>query len=320
MARWAAYKRERDECIRLRHTDQPTNEACPRLANEQRCALQMNDFNEFFDGEWSGDLDDLEWNEFHWERYLREQDEQPHRYLAFYETLLKHPKRTDEVARRMGWAAWNRKDDEDESTEGPTDRSANESNTNTASGTENPADAAAATTPPPALPQQSPNALPHRAPARLPHEPPFSPDDASLDSDVYYEVYTPQRNPLFIATRALYLRLRRTWELLASTPGKVSTPLAIRYLATLQRGEDHAMQAIQSMDCGEYALSISLFKRGLASLNESHALLNEADTPAARSYAEEMRVSLFDLRAIWLQVIGECRQEIEYWLDDEEDD
>jgi len=270
----------------------------------------MNDFNGFFDGEWSGDLDDLEWNEFHWERYLREQDEQPHRYLALYETLLKHPKRTDEVARRMGWAAWNRKTDEDESTEEPTGRSANESNTNAASGTKNPANVQTA---------NGPSALPQPPTTALPQQPPFSPDDASLDSDVYFEVYTPQRNPLFIATRALYLRLRRTWELLASTPGKVSTPLAIRYLATLQRGEDHAMQAIQSMDCGEYALSISLFKRGLASLNESHALLNEADTPAARSYAEEMRVSLFDLRAIWLQVIGECRQEIEYWLDDDDD-
>jgi len=269
----------------------------------------MSDFNEFFDDEWSGDLDDLEWNEFHWERYLREQDELPHRYLALYETLLKHPKRTDEVARLMGWAAWNRKPTDTENAEESAAATPSEVNGNTTVGEKNPADASAAAS------VRAPE-----PPAALEHQPPFSPDDASLDSDVYYEVYTPQRNPLFIATRALYLRLRRTWELLAATPGKVCMPLAIRYLATLQQGEDHAMQAIQSMDCGEYALSISLFKRALASLNESHALLNEADTPAARSYAEEMRISLFDLRAIWIQVIRECRQEIQDWLDDEEDD
>jgi len=292
----------------------------------------MNDFNGFFDDEWSGDLDDLEWNEFHWERYLRDQDEQPHRYLALYETLLKHPKRTDEVARLMGWAAWNRQSEEDsENARESTDEAASDPNPNVTAGVEKPPEsqaAAHAKEPATALGHESPsrlthlppNALARRPPPRLPHESPFSPDDALPDSDLYYEVYTPQRNPLFIATRALYLRLRRTWELLAETPGKVSTPLAIHYLATLQRGEDHAMQAIQSMDCGEYALAISLFKRGLAALNESHALLNDADTPAARSYAEEMRVSLFDLRAIWLQVIRECRQEVEDWLDDEDDD
>jgi len=273
----------------------------------------MSDFNEFFDGEWwSGDLDDLEWNEFHWERYLRDQDEQPHRYLALYETLLKHPKRTDEVARLMGWAAWNRPhSDNDDTSEAATDGTS-EPKTSVTAIKESPNDTQA-------IPKPQP-ALTHRAPDTLAHEPPFSADDASPDSDIYYEVYTPQRNPLFIATRALYLRLRRTWELLSQTPDKISTPLAIRYLATLQRGEDHAMQAIQSLDCGEYALSISLFKRAISSLNESHALLNDADTPAARSYAEEMRVSLFDLRQIWLQVIRECRQEIEDWLDDEEDD
>jgi len=283
----------------------------------------MNDFNGFFDGEWSGDLDDLEWNEFHWERYLREQDEQPHRYLALYEMFLEHPKRTDEVARCMGWAAWNRQDEDSESAHGPTAEAAPEPTANVSAGVKKPSESqAAAQTPesPPVPEHESTDALAQRPPSRPTHLPPFSPDDAAPDSDAYYEVYTPQRNPLFIATRALYLRLRRTWELLAQTPDKVSIPLAIRYLATLQRGEDHAMQAIQSMDCGEYALAISLFKRGLAALNESHALLNAADTPAARSYAEEMRVSLFDLRAIWLQVIRECRQEVEDWLDDEDDD
>jgi len=270
----------------------------------------MSDFNGFFDGDWSGDLDDLEWNEFHWERYLREQDELPHRYLALYETLLKHPKRTDEVARLMGWAAWNRQSADDEDTRESTAEAAPEPNANVTAGAKNPSKPQAAAHAP-----EPSTALEHQPKPALEHRVPFSPDDASLDSDVYYEVYTPQRNPLFIATRALYLRLRRTWELLAETPGKVSMPLAIRYLGTLQRGEDHAMQAIQSMDCGEYALSVSLFKRALASLNESHALLNDADTPAARSYAEEMRVSLFDLREIWLQVIRECRQEAEDWLD-----
>src|SRR3954471_19586930 len=46
---------------------------------------------------------DLAWNEFDWERYLREQDEAIHRYLRFYESAKDSNNRIDEVAEKMGW-------------------------------------------------------------------------------------------------------------------------------------------------------------------------------------------------------------------------
>jgi hypothetical protein len=45
----------------------------------------------------------LAWNEFDWERYLREQDESIHRYLRFYESAKGKIDRIDEVADLMGW-------------------------------------------------------------------------------------------------------------------------------------------------------------------------------------------------------------------------
>jgi hypothetical protein len=64
----------------------------------------MNDFNADgpSDNEWD-EQGELAWNEFDWERYLREQDESVQRYLAFYEKLKDTPERIDEVAHLMGW-------------------------------------------------------------------------------------------------------------------------------------------------------------------------------------------------------------------------
>ena len=55
-----------------------------------------------FENEWN-ERGELAWNEFDWERYLRDQEETTNRYLAFYENNLEHPQRIDEVARNMGW-------------------------------------------------------------------------------------------------------------------------------------------------------------------------------------------------------------------------
>ena len=53
------------------------------------------------DNEWD-DRGELVWNEFDWERYLRQQDETVLRYLAFYEQLRDKSERLDEAAT----AAW----------------------------------------------------------------------------------------------------------------------------------------------------------------------------------------------------------------------
>ncbi len=54
------------------------------------------------DNEWE-ERGELAWNEFDWEKYLREQDDVIHRYLAFYEQLKGHEDRIDETAHLMGW-------------------------------------------------------------------------------------------------------------------------------------------------------------------------------------------------------------------------
>ena len=207
--------------------------------------------------EWD-DRGELAWNEFDWERYLREQDESIHRYLRFYESCRTQPDRIDAVAEKMGWGQ-----NEDGSEE--TKESA----------------------------------------------------DADFEDD---DVYTLHKNPIFIATKAINLGLRRSWETLALDSSKVPQPLAMSFLASLHRSEEQATHAIHALDFGDYAMAVSLFKRALSALNGSLALLN-ADASlrhrAIVAWREDAQPRLFDLREIWLRVIAECRDELERPIDEE---
>src|SRR5687768_8857926 len=210
------------------------------------------------------DRGDVAWNEFDWERYLREQDEAIHRYLRFYEGCKGSADRIDQVAEKMNWAQdnWSDEADDDE----------------------------------------------------------LEDDDDDEDDDDPDEVYTLHKNPIFIATKAIYLGLNRSWAVIAMDPGKVPQSLAVRLIASLHFGEEQAVQAIHALDFGDYAMAVSLFKRALSALNGSLALLNDdviARHRHALAWREEAMPSLFDLREVWLRVIAECREELDRPVDDE---
>lgn len=208
---------------------------------------------------------ELAWNEFDWERYLREQEESIHRYLKFYEACRDTPDRIDLVAEKMNWNQddWSEEDERAETAEAE--------------------------------------------------------DDDTFDASD--EIYTLHKNPIFIATKAIYLGLLRSWEGLAKDSAKVPQPLAVALMAALHRGEEQAVQAIHALDFGDYAMAVSLLKRAMSVLNSSLALLN-ADSAlkhrAVADWREAALPALFDLREIWLRVITECREELERPREEEE--
>ena len=149
------------------------------------------------------------------------------------------------------------------------------------------------------------------------------PAPESKSEEVDAEPYTLHKNPIFIATRAIYLSLKRKWELLAGDSAKVPQALALSLHSSLYRGEEHALLAVQALDFGDYAMAISLFKRALSELNRSLALLDEKTASASRAlqgFREDALPRLFDLREIWLRVMQECRTELQRPLDTDEDE
>lgn len=128
--------------------------------------------------------------------------------------------------------------------------------------------------------------------------------------DEELDLYTVHRNPVHIATKAIYLSLLANWERIAAHPDRIPPALALSLQASLFRGREHALQAVQSLDMGDYALAICFFKRALRELNDSLARLLqplELDCPLLVRYREYATPRLFDLREIWLRVMNECR-------------
>ena len=140
-------------------------------------------------------------------------------------------------------------------------------------------------------------------------------DAAEEDEDDLFggdwDPYTLHRNPVYIATRALYVSLLSHWERVAAQPDRIPAALGITLQASLYRGNEQVMQAVQALEMGDYTLAVCLFKLALRELNLTLARLSEPDvaaTPLAMRYREYALPRLFDLREIWLRVMSECRQ------------
>jgi hypothetical protein len=145
-------------------------------------------------------------------------------------------------------------------------------------------------------------------------------DEADDDTDATDDVYTVHKNPIFIATKAIHLGLHGSWLALAGDAGKVPQAFALDLQAALHRAEEHAVQAIHALDFGDYAMAVSLFKRALAALNSTFALLSDETAlrfHAVSTWRDSALPALFDLREIWLRVIAECRDELDRPVDDE---
>lgn len=95
-------RKQKRSCFDLHFTAAPTQFPPRSMSNFDSDAGSENEWDE---------RGDLAWNEFDWERYLREQDESIHRYLRFYESFKSDGDRIDEVADLMGWGQGDWTDD-----------------------------------------------------------------------------------------------------------------------------------------------------------------------------------------------------------------
>lgn len=132
--------------------------------------------------------------------------------------------------------------------------------------------------------------------------------DDAFDDD--WEPYTLHRNPVYIATRALYASLLSEWERTAASPEQVPSPIGLVVQTSLHRGNEQALHAIQSLEMGDYTLALCFFKRALRELNTTLSRVNQpevAASPVLTHFRDFALPRLFDLREIWLRVMNECR-------------
>lgn len=148
----------------------------------------------------------------------------------------------------------------------------------------------------------------------LPGEDESSSDDAVDDDGDDMDPYTLHKHPIFIASKALYLDTQARWlDLLSGGDVMVPPAIAAAYQSSLAMGESNAVTAIHSLDMGDYALAVCLFKRALADLNRSFQILarvSKVESDSVERYRKDATSRLFDLREIWLRVMQYCREEL----------
>jgi hypothetical protein len=125
--------------------------------------------------------------------------------------------------------------------------------------------------------------------------------------------YTLHRHPVYVVTRSLYRYLHQSWEhYLEHSRHAVSPKLSWDYAISLHHAEMNVLLSIQALDLGDFGLSICHLKNSLSALNQTLALLNQLSHPNAaflEGFRHEARIRLYDLRELWIRVMGDCRHE-----------
>ena len=81
----------------------------------------------------------------------------------------------------------------------------------------------------------------------------------------------------------------------------------------------NVLLSIQALDLGDFGLSICHLKNALSALNQSLDIVNRLTHPNETylaSFQNEIRIRLFDLRELWIRVMGDCRHESQHRRDD----
>jgi hypothetical protein len=136
-------------------------------------------------------------------------------------------------------------------------------------------------------------------------------DDFSDESEA--APYTLHRHPVFVVTRALYRYLHQSWEHFMENPeSRIDNKICWKYANSLHQGEMNVLLSIQALDLGDFGLTICHLKNSLAALNQSLSLLNEiqhSNEEFLNAFRQEISIRLFDLRELWIRVMGDCRNE-----------
>ena len=83
----------------------------------------------------------------------------------------------------------------------------------------------------------------------------------------------------------------------------------------------NVLLSIQALDLGDFGLSICHLKNSLSALNQSLSLLSQLKHPNlafADGFRREAQIRLFDLRELWIRVMGDCRHECQRRPDEQE--
>ena len=140
--------------------------------------------------------------------------------------------------------------------------------------------------------------------------------EAQSEDINHHSPYTVHKHPVFIVTRGLYSYLNHCLEYLASNSENQASGRAIlKFTVGFNEGQHNAIMAVNTLDVGDFNLSICHIKIALEAMNQSLYLLNRyaEENKAMCEFVQKRMVPVcFDLREMWLRVMTECREEVRH--------
>ncbi len=138
-------------------------------------------------------------------------------------------------------------------------------------------------------------------------------DEETAEEENEAAPYTLHRHPVCVVTRSLYRYLHQSWEhFMLHSEYDLSPKLSWDYAQSLHQAEMNVLLSIQALDLGDFGLSICHLKNSLSALNQTLALLNQlthSNEAFLEGFRREARIRLYDLRELWIRVMGDCRHE-----------
>ena len=231
----------------------------------------MNEPNfDHSEGNWEDFSQGSSWGESQWRGYLNNSDRETARFICIYNSLKDKPNHLDEIATQMGWDA-----DDISLKDEMGDFCAIDCN------------------------------------------------DLANENDL--APYTLHKHPIIVVTRGLYRYLHQSWEhyLKCETSiakseytknglSKTSSKICWKYAQSLHQGEINALLSVQALDLGDFGLTICHLKNSLSAVNDTLSILCQIRHPNENfleAFRKEVRIRLYDLRELWIRVIGDCRIE-----------
>ncbi|MDR1413680.1 MAG: hypothetical protein LBI56_01940 [Puniceicoccales bacterium] len=127
-----------------------------------------------------------------------------------------------------------------------------------------------------------------------------------VDDDV--EVVTFHKNPVNIASKAIFLFMEKIWDILLSREKHLSVELCWRFAKLMNIMQNEMLSGIANIDSCEYVLAVCHFKNVMAVVNRAMSSLELFPdlTGAMSGFMKDFIAALFDIRELAWQSIVLC--------------
>ncbi len=151
---------------------------------------------------------------------------------------------------------------------------------------------------------------------------PYGCEEEELVDDGDTDPYTLHRHPIFVASQALYIQIRKEWgQILARSADNIPQKTVWGISESLHLGESNAILAVQALDMGDFALTVCHLKLALSAVNETlklHQGLPRKVLFENGPFHESCCACLFDLREVWLRTIRDSREQAKRYFGESE--